>query len=73
MLPPRPKHPKEKEVYDLSNDEKFSSDRNVKASTILHLSYILFLGWKLTFAMATIGMFFSKKFHELDLSRFWYK
>jgi hypothetical protein len=44
MPPPRPIHPKEKEVYELSSDEKISSGRNVKASRILRLSYILFPG-----------------------------
>lgn len=57
MPPPRPIHPKETEVYELSSDENFSSGHNVKVGTIFHLCYILFLGWKLTFAMATIHMF----------------
>jgi hypothetical protein len=58
MLPPRPIHPKEKKVYELCSDEGFSSSRSVKVGTIFHLSYILFLGCKLTFAMTSIGMFF---------------
>jgi hypothetical protein len=57
MLALRPIRPKEKEVYELSTNENFSLGCNVKASIILHLSYILFPSWKLTFAMATIGMF----------------
>jgi len=31
--------------------------RSAKAGVIFHFSYILFLGYKLTFAMASIGTF----------------
>jgi hypothetical protein len=58
MPPPRPIRPKEREVYELSSDEDFLSSCSVKACTILHLSYILFPSYKLTFAMASIRMFF---------------
>jgi len=37
MPPPRPIHPKERAVYELSNDEIFSLGRNVKTSIIFHL------------------------------------
>ncbi len=46
MPPPRPIHPKEREVYELSNDEDFLSSHNAKACIISHLSYILFFGYK---------------------------
>ncbi len=57
MLPPRPIHSKEREVYELNNDEDFSPGHNAKTSTIFHLSYILFISYKLIFAMVSIGMF----------------
>jgi hypothetical protein len=57
MPPPRPIHPKERKVYELSNDEKFSLGRSAKIGIIFNLSCILFLGCKLTFAMASIGTF----------------
>jgi hypothetical protein len=57
MMPPRPIHSKEREVYELNNDEDFSPSHNAKTSTIFHLSYILFPSYKLIFAMASIGMF----------------
>ncbi len=57
MPPPRPIHPKEREVYELNSDKDFSLGCNAKANAIFHLFYILFHGCKLTFVMASIGMF----------------
>ncbi len=57
MPPPGPIHPKEREVYELSSDENFSLGHSAKTNIILHLFYILFDGYKLTFAMANINMF----------------
>jgi hypothetical protein len=57
MSPPRFIHPKEKNVYELNSDEDLFLGRSAKVSTIFHLCYILFPSWKLTFAMASIGMF----------------
>jgi len=54
---PRPIHPKENKVYELSNDENLSLGRSAKIGIIFHLSYILFLGCKLTFVMESIGTF----------------
>jgi hypothetical protein len=72
MSPLRPIHLKEKDVYELSSDEDFLLSHTVKASIIFHLSYILFHGCKLTFAMVGIGMF-PLNSGILELSRFCYK
>lgn len=58
MLPPRLIHPKERELYERSNNEDFLPCHNAKIGTIFHLFYILFHGYKLTFTMAIIGIFF---------------
>jgi hypothetical protein len=43
MLPPRPIHPKERELYELNNDENFLLDCSVEANTIFHLPTFYFL------------------------------
>ncbi len=54
MPPPRPIYPKEREIYELNNNEDFLSGRSAKAGIIFHLFYIWFPSCKSMFALTSI-------------------